>query len=132
MSKKQTQPDLPNHILQGREVDEIDDITKKLTEFFTESYYHPDNGDWMADDYMRIIDLSTKRDKLDQTEEGQLNRSIERLNAKYDTIQRRLGHESLSGAYNHAAQQINHINANNPDLHEVAVMQAAPAEEKAA
>lgn len=117
------------HELLGRELDPIDDVRRRFESSYSEDYFNPLNGDWISDDYWRIINLTTQPNRLNDDEAGKLNRSITRLNGKYSYIQVRLGGSSLLGAYNSVAEQINVINSADPDRSDIAPMQAAPLEE---
>src|SRR5438270_10772904 len=119
---------LETHEVLGREVDPIDDLRRKFEAYYTEPYFHPANGDYISDDYYRIIDLSTQPGELDKEEAGKLNRSINRLNEKYALIQSSLGGSSLQGAYNSVAEQINTINKSDASRSNIAIMHSAPLE----
>ena len=120
------------HEVLGRELDPIDDVCRRFELGYTGDYYNPLNGDWISDDYYRIIDLATQPGKLSEDEAGKLNRSIARLNSKYDYIQRLLGSSSLLGAYNSVASQVNEINLAEPNRDNIAEMQTAPIVEESA
>lgn len=110
------------HELLGRDLDPIDDVRRRFESSHTEDYFNPLNGDWISDDYYRIIDLTTKPGKLTDDETGKLNRSITRLNDKYGYIERRLGGSSLLGAYSNVVEQINAINLVDPDRQYIVLM----------
>lgn len=94
----------------GREVDEIEDIRRYFERSYGGSCSDPTDGDFISDDYYKIIDLTTKP-TLNQKEVQALNRSIEHLNHVYPTIERRLGRAGLLETYRDVATQINTINA---------------------
>lgn len=118
-----------NHLLLEREIDPIDDVRRQFENVYTEDYYNPTNGDWISDDYLQIINLSTQPAKLNADDFAKLDRTIERLNGKYDFIQNRLGEASLRDAYNSVAEQVNAINEANPDREGIARMYSAPPEQ---
>ena len=107
------------------EIDPIEDVRRRFELFYTSNYFDPQNGDWISDDYLRIIDLTTKPGNLNEDDKGKLNRSIIRLNEKYDYVESMLGSSSLLGAYIDAVVQINTINSADPDRESVAIMHAA-------
>ncbi len=111
------------HELLGRDIDPIDDVRREFERFFTDDYRHPMNGDWMSDDYWRIIDLTTQPKPLNTEDSRKLNSSIERLNNKPATVCRSLGYISLIDAYNSVAEQINTINSNDSSRSEILSMQ---------
>ena len=115
------------HEVMGVELDPIDHIRRKFERYYTETYHHPMNGDWISDDYFRIIDLTTQPTVLDEHEMGRLQRSIDRLNEKYAHIQRKLGPVLMAG-YNDVAQQVTTINAADPLRQDIPPMLAAPLE----
>lgn len=117
-------PELEIHEVLGRELDRIDDVRRKFENSYTEDYFNPANGDWISDDYWRIIDLTTQPGELNDKELIKLDGAITRLNNKYTLIQRRLGNSSLLGAYVDVAEQVTALNEGLP----VAAMQAAPRE----
>jgi hypothetical protein len=117
------------HELLGRELDPIDDVRRRFEESYTDNYFNPVNGDWISDDYARIIDLSTKPGALSDKESGQLGRSITRLNGKYDYIQIRLGGSSLLGAYNNVAEQVNAVNSTDATRSGIPLMQSSLSED---
>jgi hypothetical protein len=117
--------------LPGRDLDPIDDVRRQFELAYTEDYFNPLDGDWISDDYYRIIDLTTQPGTLRVTEAGKLDRSITRLNGKYAYIETRLGGSSLLAAYNSVAEQINTINAADPNRSSIALMQTASTEEAA-
>ena len=98
----------------GNKPDIIDDVRRRFEEDFTEDYFAPNNGDWIADDYERVIALSTQPGRLSSDESDKLERSIGRLNKSLDYIKRILGASSLGqvpliNAYNDVAEQVNTI-----------------------
>ncbi len=112
-----------------RPLDPIEDVRREFERVYTNDYFNPINGDWISDDYFRIIDLTTKDGSLSEAEMGKLDRSITRLNGKYTHIQKRLGESSLAGAYNAVAEQINAINEADTSRIAIPRMQSAPLEE---
>ena len=113
------------HELLGRNLDSIDDVCHHFERYYTEDYFDPVNGDWISDDYFRIINLTTKPGSLTEEETGKLSRSITRLNGKYEHICRRLGVSSLIEAYNDTAKQINTINSADANRANIPTMQPA-------
>jgi hypothetical protein len=110
--------------LLGREVDPIEDICHQFERYYTGgNYFEPLNGDWIADDYFRIIDLTTKPGDLSEEETGKINRSIMRLNEKLSYTQKMLGSTTLQEAYISVAQQVNGLNAADPTRSLVIEMQ---------
>lgn len=112
------------HEVLGRELDPIDDIRRRFEDSYTQDYFNPANGDWISDDYWRIIDLTTQPSQLSGEKIKELDETISRLNGKYNLIQRRLGNSSLLGAYVDVAEQVTALNEDLP----VPAMQAAPRE----
>jgi hypothetical protein len=107
------------HELLGRDIDPIDDVTRQFERYYTEDYFDPVNGDWISDDYKRIIDHTTKPGQLSSREATDLIRSINRLNGKPKILFSHLGHTGLLDTYNSVAEQITGINASDPDRDEI-------------
>ena len=99
-----------SHELAQRELDPINDVRRRLEEFYTESYYNPDNGDWLSDSYWRIIDLTTQPGALTESDTNKLNQAIALLNDRHNRIMSRLSERSLIDAYVSVAAQVNTIN----------------------
>ena len=116
------------HELLKRDLDPIDDVCHRFEEVYMAYYYHPLDGDWISDDYRRIIDLTTQPQTLDQKQAAKLNRSINRLNQKKEHLYMRLGDSSLVGAYNSVAEQVNSINSADLSRREIGVMEPLVAE----
>ena len=113
-----------HHRFLTENIDPIDDVRRGFECYYTEKYFDPVNGDWISDDYYRIIDLSTKPDYLTEDETGKLERSIARLNEKYKIIEKRLGCLSLLDTYNSVARQITTINTADPNRGSIPPMQS--------
>lgn len=116
------------HELIGRDVDELEDVRRRFEASYTETYSNPLNGDWISDDYFRIIDLTTWPSRLSGDDKGKLNRSISRLNGKLSHIQTRLGGTSLLGAYNSIVEGVNIANSKDPDRQDILRMEPLPVE----
>lgn len=99
----------------GEDLDPIEDVRRCFESVYTDDYLHPMNGDYISDDYLQIIDLTTQPGRLPSEKIGELNRSIERLNGKFFRIEHHLGAHGLMGAYISVLEQINAINE--PDHH---------------
>lgn len=112
----------------GEKLDPIEDVRRCFEGFYTDNYYNPLNGDWISDDYLDIIDLTTQPRKLSEREEGKLNRRIERFNEKYAHIQTVLGESGLAGAYINVIEQINAINLADPNREGIVVMETSQIE----
>lgn len=91
------------HVL-GKELDPISDVRREFERHYYAAYFTPGDGDWMSDDYWGIIDLATQPNPLTERDQGRLNRRILRLNEQYDRIVRILGTSLLVGAHNSAAE----------------------------
>ena len=110
------------HEMISRDLDPIDDVRRRLQESYTQDYFHPSNGDWISDDYWRIIDLTTQPQKLEEEDGERLTRSIVRLNDNYNLIACRLG-PTLLKAYDGVAEQINDLNQDDPNRRMIPPMQ---------
>lgn len=115
-----------DHELLKRDLDPIDDVRRQFERFYTEDYFSPINGDWISDDYYKIIDLTTKPDELSKDELNMLDEIITRLNEKYTHIERQLGSSSLCDAYNDVAEQVTAINSADLNRVNITSMQSAP------
>lgn len=109
----------------GREVDEIDDIRRAFESSYRVTYSNPEDGDFISDDYNKIIDLSTQPNQLKPQDLRILNRSIEHLNGVYPTIEKRLGRAGLLDSYQNVAEQINNLNSADPNRANVTPMQVS-------
>jgi hypothetical protein len=102
------------HEFLGRDVDEIEDLRRYFESSWTETYSNPTDGDFISDDYFKVIDLTTQPGKLSEREARSLNRAVEHLNEVYPTIERRLGKAGMLDIYQDVMGQVNALNAADP------------------
>jgi hypothetical protein len=93
---------------------EIDGVRRQLEKPIWES------GDYISDEYLLLIDLSTSPNRATQTNTDRIASSIRRLNRNLATTSALLVDSELADPYDDVISQLNDVNS---DVHGIDVLQ---------
>ena len=93
---------------------EIDGVCRELEKPICES------GDYISDEYLLLIDLSTSPNRTTQTNANRIASAVRRLNRNLATTSTFLDDPEVSSAYVNVINQLNDINS---DIEGVGVLQ---------